>query len=250
MPVILHRINYDPTDKNVGLIFNSNKYGKCIILSKEGRTKRNIQLYRIHFIDTGYEMTTQLSNIRLGNVFDPLCPLSCGVGYLGFKNTDYSELDKDLYQSLKHRWLGMLSRCYNKNNKHYYDYGYLGVSVCDRWKNFSNYFMDVQKLKGFNHDEVLASTLELDKDFLQQGLNKSEMVYSKDTCIWLSDHDNGKLGKAQKRIRCIHPDKTVTIEESVQSCMKKYGLEPGSFYGVLNGKRHHVKGYIVSYYDK
>lgn len=181
MPVILHRINYDPTDKNVGLIFNSNKYGKCIILSKEGRTKRNIQLYRIHFIDTGYEMTTQLSNIRLGNVFDPLCPLSCGVGYLGFKNTDYSELDKD---------------------------------------------------------------------FLQQGLNKSEMVYSKDTCIWLSDHDNGKLGKAQKRIRCIHPDKTVTIEESVQSCMKKYGLEPGSFYGVLNGKRHHVKGYIVSYYDK
>lgn len=30
-------------------------------------------------------------------------------------------------------WCGMKSRCYNRNNDHYKDYGGRGINVCDRW---------------------------------------------------------------------------------------------------------------------
>lgn len=32
-------------------------------------------------------------------------------------------------------WEGMKERCYNKNSKHYYNYGGRGIMVCDEWKN-------------------------------------------------------------------------------------------------------------------
>ena len=32
-------------------------------------------------------------------------------------------------------WLGMKTRCYNKNDSHYEDYGARGIKMCDEWKN-------------------------------------------------------------------------------------------------------------------
>jgi len=41
-------------------------------------------------------------------------------------------------------WQAMISRCYNKNNHKYKDYGGRGISVCDRWLNsFENFFNDM-----------------------------------------------------------------------------------------------------------
>ena len=39
-------------------------------------------------------------------------------------------------QSPEYRvWAGMLTRCYNENNKTYCRYGGRGITVCDRWRN-------------------------------------------------------------------------------------------------------------------
>ncbi len=41
------------------------------------------------------------------------------------------------------KWLGMFSRCYNKNGKNYRYYGGRGIKVCERWHNFQNFLADM-----------------------------------------------------------------------------------------------------------
>lgn len=40
-------------------------------------------------------------------------------------------------------WSGLLSRCRNKNNKDYANYGGRGITVCDKWLEFKNFFNDM-----------------------------------------------------------------------------------------------------------
>lgn len=40
-------------------------------------------------------------------------------------------------------WKDMNQRCFNKKNKDYKNYGGRGIDVCERWKNFDNFFVDL-----------------------------------------------------------------------------------------------------------
>ena len=40
-------------------------------------------------------------------------------------------------------WNGMKRRCFNPNHKAYSNYGDRGITVCDRWLNFENFFADM-----------------------------------------------------------------------------------------------------------
>lgn len=42
-------------------------------------------------------------------------------------------------------WLGMRSRCNNKNHSKFKHYGGLGVTVCSRWDSFENFLADMGK---------------------------------------------------------------------------------------------------------
>lgn len=49
-------------------------------------------------------------------------------------------------------WTGMKSRCSDKNNKDYPNYGGRGITVCDRWKNsFENFYKDMGDKPSTNH---------------------------------------------------------------------------------------------------
>lgn len=65
------------------------------------------------------------------------CNKSCGC-VDGIKNS-YKNYKKE-YTA----WLGMKSRCYNKNDTDYDLYGGRGIKVCDRWKySFANFLADI-----------------------------------------------------------------------------------------------------------
>ena len=40
------------------------------------------------------------------------------------------------YHPLYYTWLNIRSRCYNKNNSEYKNYGERGIKICDEWNNF------------------------------------------------------------------------------------------------------------------
>lgn len=40
-------------------------------------------------------------------------------------------------------WISLRSRCNNPNNKDYGDYGGRGISVCERWSDYSNFLNDM-----------------------------------------------------------------------------------------------------------
>lgn len=46
---------------------------------------------------------------------------------------------RDIYNS----WNAMMARCYCPNHPAYKNYGGRGIEVCDRWKSFDNFFIDL-----------------------------------------------------------------------------------------------------------
>jgi len=77
------------------------------------------------------------------------------------------------YKSLRNRWFGMKSRCYNKYHKGYKDYGGRGITVCDEWlysfETFSNWAYET----GYKEE------LTLDR-------KNNDDNYTPDNCRWIT----------------------------------------------------------------
>ena len=52
-------------------------------------------------------------------------------------------------------WTGMKDRCYNSNSLQYSDYGGRGITVCDRWSDFTLFVEDMgERPKGYTLDRI------------------------------------------------------------------------------------------------
>lgn len=77
----------------------------------------------------GNEIKTTGANLRSGHT------TSCGC----FKRGKHKMCDKPVYIS----WQSMIQRCTNPNNDKFHHYGGRGITVCDRWKLFENFYADM-----------------------------------------------------------------------------------------------------------
>ena len=60
-------------------------------------------------------------------------------------------------------WVGMKTRCYNKNSKDYQNYGGRGIKVCDRWlESFSNFLRDMGNRPSLDHS---IDSIDVDGDY-------------------------------------------------------------------------------------
>ena len=177
----LNDINYKDC---VGKVCKSKNFGDFKILKYNN--SRNVD---IQFINTGFETTVQLVQVRSGEVKDPYSPSVCGVGILGTKYPSTVNSRNTKEYAL---WQRMLERCYSDTNvcNAYKKKNptYIGCEVSENFKYYEYFYEWCHKQIGFGVDGF-----ELDKDLLLKG-NK---VYSEDSCVFIPAEINLLLIKRE-----------------------------------------------------
>ena len=141
---------------------------------------RNVE---IQFVNTGFETSAQLGDIRSGKVKDPYTPSVFGVGVAGTKYPNSVNGRKTKEYVL---WCHMFERCYSDAYKKKYP-TYEVCKVSDNFKSYEYFYEWCHKQVGFNKE------WHLDKDLLIKG-NK---VYSESTCVFLPVEINSLLTKRE-----------------------------------------------------
>ena len=115
-------------------------------------------------------------------------------------------------------WGQMIQRCGNPNNERYANYGGRGIKVCDRWKNFENFFTDMgTRKKGL--------TIER---------KNNDLGYFLENCCWATR-------KIQARNRRIFKNNTTGVNGvSFYKTNQKYCVQIR-----VNNKLHHIGFYTT-----
>ena len=171
----LNDVNYKDC---VGKVCKSKSSGDFKIVKYND--SRNVE---IQFINTGFETTVQLGDIRSGKVKDPYTPSVYGIGVAGTKYPNRVNGRKTKEYVL---WCHMFERCYSDAYKKKYP-TYEGCEVSENFKSYEYFYEWCHKQVGFNKE------WHLDKDLLIKG-NK---VYSEDTCVFLPSEINSLLTKRE-----------------------------------------------------
>ena len=159
------------TKIQVGDIFDTNNYGKLVVLEYE-----NTSNLKVKFIDTAYETTTRANQLRKGEVKDRSLPSVYGVGIIGNGIAKVCGVETRDYQL----WKSMLCRCYDiKYHNRYPTYKYCEMS--NKFKYFPYFMKWCHRQIGFDQEGW-----HLDKDILVKG-NK---VYSEDVCVFVPSEVN------------------------------------------------------------
>ena len=166
----------------VGVVCKSKSSGDFKILKYSDSKNVDIQ-----FINTSYETSVQLTNIRNGKVKDPHSPSVCGIGVLGNK---YPSWVDGKYTTEYKLWQSMLERCYSDVYKKRCP-TYEGCEVSNNFKSYEYFYEWSNKQIGFNNDGN-GNPFHLDKDLLVKG-NK---VYSEDSCVFIPKNINLLLTKS------------------------------------------------------
>ena len=86
-------------------------------------------------------------------------------------------------------WYSILERTVHNNGRFK---PYLGVSVCDEWLSYDNFYEFTQTLKNWNSFDHNGKLFQMDKDVKCLMLN-CDKVYSPETCIMLPNVINSQL---------------------------------------------------------
>jgi hypothetical protein len=100
--------------------------------------------------ECGEKRRVKTSNLRNGNT------KSCGCLHRELASKRKPTLRHGMSRTRTHgTWAGMLGRCTNKNHPRYARYGGRGITVCERWETFENFFEDMgEKPKGLTIERI------------------------------------------------------------------------------------------------
>lgn len=107
--------------------------------------------------------------------------LSCGclAKELTSKRQSETVTHNMTYTPIYKLWCGMKERCLNHNARNYHKYGGRGITVCDSWLKFENFYQDMgprpdgMSLDRINNDLLIDS-------------------YSKDNCRWSTHKEQNR----------------------------------------------------------
>ena len=111
------------------------RFGRLTVLSRAENSKSGRLRWNC-VCDCGTEITVAGFNLRSGNTH------SCGCfckDRIREVNSTHGMSETLAYGS----WLSMKARCKNHRHQHYKHYGGRGITVCERWILFENFYADM-----------------------------------------------------------------------------------------------------------
>ena len=152
------------------------RYNRLIII-KELERKWGKLLVKVR-CDCGTEKTVYLYDMQKGKV------KSCGC--LNQELRVERATTHGMTNTKIHRtWKNIRSRCLNKDNPSFVDYGGRGISICKEWDDFENFYRDMGEVpKGKSIDRI-----------------DNSKGYSKENCRWATPQQqslNKRIYKANK----------------------------------------------------
>lgn len=100
-------------------------------------------------------------------------------------------------------WLSMIHRCHSPSNSSYATYGAKGITVCERWRKFENFFSDMGlKPAGHSIDRV-----------------NNSLGYSPENCRW-ADAKTQSLNRSATQLIEING-----VTKCISEWCKDYGVK-------------------------
>lgn len=173
-------------------------FGRLTVVQEAGIDTRGEKLWMCE-CECGNVVNVLSSNLRTGHTKSCGCRRSDkGVG-----NYRHGMFGTPLYKI----WANMIQRCNNPDSTYYHRYGARGISVCDRWLKFENFYADMgENPKGFCLERI-----------------NNDGDYCPENCEWVSP-------KEQARNRETSVD--ITYNGKTQ-CVAAWEEELGFKHGTL-----------------
>ena len=109
------------------------KFGKLKVLNRSENRGKGDRISWLCKCDCGNRIIAIACNLR--NSHTKSC-IKCS--YIG-RYKKHGKTESKIYQL----WSSMKSRCFNKNEPAYKNYGERGITICDRWMDFQNFYSDM-----------------------------------------------------------------------------------------------------------
>ena len=224
-------------------------------IRKSKKAKDGHQLYYADCKICGKTVERYLYDLRHYNQ-------KCQHGKLLRNNTISPEIRNDSqYQRIYDMWRHMILR----TKKEYWEKypTYTGTTISEEWKNFNNFYYDIQELDGYQlWRDNPKKRIMLDKDTKVPG-NKH---YSKETCCFLTHADSNRdvhnrhpenIQKAKQQsiishsipIKAIHTEKKEELFfSSMKSAQKHFKVFRENIKNCLDNKAL-IKGWKFEYVE-
>jgi len=180
-------------------VTKGDKYGNWTIYSdKEMRDKINRRIFLCVCV-CGKKKLLRLDSVRRGN--------STSCGCVSRANASKSLITHGGYGTRAYRtWARIKSRCNNKKNKCYPDYGGRGITYDPRWEKFENFLEDMGEApKGTSIDRI-----------------DNDGNYCKENCRWATSKEQNRNRRNTRYIKLNGVPKP--LGEVAESARTKYRI--------------------------